>query len=304
MLKKEKELYEFGSFRLDVAEHTFTRIDGVQNGSLPEKAFQTLVLLVRSRGELLTKNELIEAVWPDTIVEDNNLDKCIHAIRHALGEKPGEQKYVATVRKHGYRFVAEVHRLKDPDPYVNGVSTDAAPASEAGDILFDPGNDGQRRQGLAADVTPEKSGRIEFRWLNKTVAAISLSFITVGLIAAVLYLLWPIPAPAGDRTSIAVLPVRPMGGTVRNEVHEIGIADSLINRLGSINGIAVRHLNSTLKYSGPDQDPVAAGKEQLADFVLASNYQLSDGKIRITASEYPQGFASGSPKRSCAIEMK
>lgn len=112
MSKESKEIYEFGPFRLDVGEHIFERSDGAKNGSLPEKAFQTLVVLVRNQGRLITKGELLDAVWPDAIVEENNLDKAIHAIRHALGETPAEHKYIETVRKHGYRFVADVRKVE------------------------------------------------------------------------------------------------------------------------------------------------------------------------------------------------
>jgi DNA-binding winged helix-turn-helix (wHTH) protein len=62
----------------------------------------------------LSKQELIDQIWPDSFVEENNLDKCVHAIRHVLGEKPGEQKFIETVRKHGYRFVATVKTLERP----------------------------------------------------------------------------------------------------------------------------------------------------------------------------------------------
>lgn len=118
MSQREKEIYEFGPFRLDVAEHTFVRNDGIKYRHLPEKAFQTLSLLVRNSGHLVSKHDLIKQIWPDSFVEENNLDKCIHTIRNALGEKPGEQKFIETVRKHGYRFVAAVHRVGNSSPSV------------------------------------------------------------------------------------------------------------------------------------------------------------------------------------------
>ena len=105
------ESYEFGDFLLDVGERKLVRSDGVTNVTLPEKAFQTLVHLVRHGGTLLTKEELLSAVWSDAIVEENNLGKAIHAIRRCLGERIGEQRYIETVPKHGYRFVAEVRRI-------------------------------------------------------------------------------------------------------------------------------------------------------------------------------------------------
>ncbi len=112
MSKESKEIYEFGLFRLDVDEHIFLRTDGQKCASLPEKAFQTLVVLVRNNGRLVTKSELLEAVWPDSFVEENNLDKAVHAIRNALRENAGDVKFIETVRKHGYRFSAEVRHVR------------------------------------------------------------------------------------------------------------------------------------------------------------------------------------------------
>ena len=125
MSLERKEIFEFGEFRLDVDEHTIERIDGVRNGTLTEKAFQTLVLLVRRRGHLVTKDELISFVWPDTIVEDNNLEKCVHRLRHFLGESSDGTTYIETVRKHGYRFVGRVHVVEVsfswlPESFRNG----------------------------------------------------------------------------------------------------------------------------------------------------------------------------------------
>ncbi|MFL6229795.1 MAG: protein kinase domain-containing protein [Pyrinomonadaceae bacterium] len=89
--------------------------------------------------------------------------------------------------------------------------------------------------------------------------------------------------PVGDKKSIAVLPLKPISAANRDEIYEVGIADSLINRLSSTGGLVVRPLSATRKYADVEQDPLAAGREQQADYVLASNYQLAGGKIRITA---------------------
>jgi len=111
MGRGSSERYEFGEFRLDVAERRVERHDGRACSALPEKAFQTLVYLVRNGGKLVPKEELLSAIWPDTVVEENNLGKAIHAIRSFLGEHPGDPKYIETVPKHGYRLVAEVTPL-------------------------------------------------------------------------------------------------------------------------------------------------------------------------------------------------
>ena len=87
---------------------------------------------------------------------------------------------------------------------------------------------------------------------------------------------------AADKKSIAVLPLKPINIENRDPLYEIGIADALIYRLSSISGITVRSLMATRKYADLTQDPLAAGREQQVDYVLASNYQLATGKIRIT----------------------
>jgi DNA-binding winged helix-turn-helix (wHTH) protein len=73
----KREIYEFGAFRLDIDERTIERVDGHPLEQLPEKTLQILTLLVRRRGHLITKDELLEQIWPDTVVEENNVEKRI-----------------------------------------------------------------------------------------------------------------------------------------------------------------------------------------------------------------------------------
>lgn len=101
------EIYEFGGFRLNASEYRLERANG-DRVELPDKALETLCVLVRNAGHLVEKDQLLEQVWPNAFVEENNLNKCIYAIRQALGERQGRPAYIETVRKHGYRFVAEV----------------------------------------------------------------------------------------------------------------------------------------------------------------------------------------------------
>ncbi|MCA1589503.1 MAG: winged helix-turn-helix domain-containing protein [Acidobacteria bacterium] len=113
MSREKSEIYEFGEFRLDVVEHRLERVSGELNDSLPEKAFQTLVVLLRNSGTLVTKERLLSAVWPDVVVEENNLGKAIHAIRQFLVATGPDHIYIETIPKHGYRFVADVARIYD-----------------------------------------------------------------------------------------------------------------------------------------------------------------------------------------------
>ncbi len=111
MLQLRKELYEFSRFRLDVSERLLWR-DG-KRVSLTDKAFDTLCVLVKRGGELVGKDELMTEVWADAIVEENNLDQKISMLRQALGERGrGKEKFIETVRGHGYRFLPDVRRVE------------------------------------------------------------------------------------------------------------------------------------------------------------------------------------------------
>ncbi|HEY0005283.1 MAG TPA: alpha/beta fold hydrolase [Pyrinomonadaceae bacterium] len=101
-----KRFYVFGVFRLDVTERVLSSQKGIV--PLTPKAFETLLVLVQNSGHVLSKDELMEKVWPDSFVEENNLAQNISALRKALGEEAGGQKFIETVPKRGYRFVAEV----------------------------------------------------------------------------------------------------------------------------------------------------------------------------------------------------
>jgi TolB-like protein/Tfp pilus assembly protein PilF len=115
MTKQRNSSYEFGPFRLDSAERRLIR-----NGepvALAPKVLDTLLALVESSGRLLPKDELISGLWPDTFVEEATLARNISDLRRALGESSGADKYIETVPKSGYRFVAEV-RLVEPQDSV------------------------------------------------------------------------------------------------------------------------------------------------------------------------------------------
>jgi len=109
MSNVNRELYEFDKFRLDVAERLLSR-EG-ERVPLSEKAFDTLCVLVRRGNHLVHKDELLNEVWPDAIVEENNLDKNISLLRQVLGERTGKGKFIETVRGHGFRFVPEVRQI-------------------------------------------------------------------------------------------------------------------------------------------------------------------------------------------------
>ncbi len=120
---------------------------------------------------------------------------------------------------------------------------------------------------------------------QKLVVGAALAALALVIFGFSYYLLskWKTDSKGAGKRSIAVLPTKPINTTNRDEIFEIGIADSLIYKLSSIRGLVVRPLSAIRKYADIEQDPIAAGKEQEVDYVLSSNYQLAGGKIRITA---------------------
>ncbi|HST12781.1 MAG TPA: alpha/beta fold hydrolase [Terriglobales bacterium] len=104
--ERANPVYEFGPFRLELREHRLMR-EG-QAIPLTGKAFLTLRALVERHGELVSKQDLMNTVWPETTVEENNLDRNISAVRKALGDQAGGQLFIETVPRVGYRFIAPV----------------------------------------------------------------------------------------------------------------------------------------------------------------------------------------------------
>jgi DNA-binding winged helix-turn-helix (wHTH) protein len=100
----EPLVYEFDGFRIDAGRRLLT-----QRGApvpLKPKVFDTLLYLALHQGRLLEKDELMRSIWPDTVVEENSLNQCVSTLRRALGESPGENRYIVTVPGRGYRFAA------------------------------------------------------------------------------------------------------------------------------------------------------------------------------------------------------
>jgi DNA-binding winged helix-turn-helix (wHTH) protein len=109
MSARTRHIYEFGPFRLDATERVLLRDEVLMPLTL--KAFDTLLMLLENSGHIVERDELINRVWRDTVVEENNLTKNISALRKILGEDSTEQPYIETVPRRGYRFVASVREV-------------------------------------------------------------------------------------------------------------------------------------------------------------------------------------------------
>jgi DNA-binding winged helix-turn-helix (wHTH) protein len=104
MIRRAREYYEFGPFRVDAAERVLLH-DG-EVVPLTPKVFDTLLVLVENSGHTLTKSEMMNLVWPDATVEESNLTTNISVLRKAMGERSDRHQYIETIPWQGYRFVA------------------------------------------------------------------------------------------------------------------------------------------------------------------------------------------------------
>jgi len=264
MSKVNRRLYEFGTFRLDVAERLLSR-DG-ERVPLPEKAFDTLCILVRRGNRLVRKDELLNEVWPDAIVEENNLDKNISLLRQVLGERDGKGKFIETVRGHGFRFVPEVREVETEETY-REPSREEPPSQPSTLRVSEP----RRRTVL---VKPERRTRL-----------LLLALIALSAAAGVVGIFFWRRSSANTTTTkiIAVLPFKSLVAAERDEALELGMADALISKLSEADEITVRPLSAVRRYDSPDQDSIAAGRQLNVEAVLDGSLQTSGDRIRVTA---------------------
>ena len=102
MPQETKHFYEFSSFRLDAARRVLL-MEG-KHLALAPKVFDTLLVLVQRRGQVVEKDELMKLLWPDSFVEEANLTQNVSLLRKLLGESPNDHRYIVTVPGRGYRF--------------------------------------------------------------------------------------------------------------------------------------------------------------------------------------------------------
>lgn len=128
MPAETQAFYDFGNFRCDPGEQLLL-CEG-KPVPLSPKAFGILVVLIQSDGRLVTKEELMQMVWPDSFVEEANLTVNISVLRRVLGETPDGRQFIETVPKRGYRFVVPVTQSQEETPAVTGAQAAVIQESE------------------------------------------------------------------------------------------------------------------------------------------------------------------------------
>jgi Tol biopolymer transport system component/DNA-binding winged helix-turn-helix (wHTH) protein len=188
--QQNNQCYEFGPFRLATAEHRLYR-----NGEivmLPPKEFDLLLLLVQNPGQVMNRESLIKSLWPNTVVEEANLNVHISALRKVLAESTGEQHYIETIPRLGYRFIAPVTE-------VNGTAT----ISSASQVLVENGAGSLNQNAVTAvnnHAAADWSSR--HRW-----AAIPLWLLAIGLLGIPAFLYFKPVRSTGAGAPINIVPL-------------------------------------------------------------------------------------------------
>jgi TolB-like protein/DNA-binding winged helix-turn-helix (wHTH) protein/Flp pilus assembly protein TadD len=276
MPQQNKELYEFGPFRLDASRRLLMRGDQVL--SLTSKAFETLLALVRNRHRVLLKDELMKMLWPDSFVEEVNLAQNVSALRKVLGESPGENLYIATIPGKGYRFVGEVPEVREAgDEIVVERHTVAQVVirEEREDEENDPGR--QIESHLRA-LPPA-----QISTLLRTKSALGL--LLVLLAAGALYLGKATRSRSVDEEtghSLAVLPFQSLADASDDQHLGLGVSDAVITKLSNIRQLPVRPTDVVIRYADPRVDPMQAARELGVDSLVSGKIQKSGNRIRVT----------------------
>ena len=258
-------MFEFGPYRLEPAESRLTR-DGVPVHVTP-KALELLVALVTRPGRLITKEELVAEVWPDTFVEEGNLAVNMTRLRQALNDDTGHS-YVETVPKRGYRFVAPVREIPAAvEPLVPG--TDGYSPSEP----VVPGTGGYSP---SEPVVPGTDGYSHSNAIGYWAIAL---IIGIAALAGSAFMFRTRPVVAlGPVQSLVVTRFTSIS-TGRQEHLELGIPDALTTRLASLRQLRVPP-TAALRAG---EDPFSAGARLGVDAVLTGSVQRDGDQLRVTA---------------------
>ena len=278
MSAKNQRTYEFGPFRLNPSEGQLLR--NGESVTLTPKAFEALVFLIERRGHLIEKEELMRALWPDTFVEEANLAHHVWRLRKVLEENKDGERYIETVPKRGYRFVAPIREVEQgPDLVVeqHTITRLVAERETESDTSLAVGYPSQV-------ITARKSVGVDSRFvLLSVVAVLILGVTTFAYLKLRNSTRVAASAPVGSPiTSLAVLPFKPLTSDSSDPSLEVGMADALITRLSNLKELTVRPTSAVMKYSSPTEDLARVGKELRVESVLDGRVQRSGDRIRVT----------------------
>ncbi len=304
----ENHFYEFGPFILDTVQHLLLK--GQEPVTLTPKTYDALLVLVRNSGRMLSKDELMGALWPESFVEESNLTQQVSMIRKALGESPGEDRYIVTVPGRGYRFAAQVKAWSQEKPPAGvgrlqpGLAGRVEENGRAGDR---PSNAVTRSEkvlrmeshsptGLSPDTDllqltspaeAQKSASLQNQPGTKPRVRIAIAVFAALVIALLAGYVkyrkqpiarWPVAAPR----SLAILPFQNLRPDPDSDFLGFSLADAVITKLDYVSSLTVRPSSAIQKY----RDQVIDIRKVTADLdvntLLTGNFIRDGNDLRIT----------------------
>ena len=253
----DDQLFAFGDFTLDPRQRLLFR--GSDVVALEPKVFETLLALVESAGQALTKDDLLSRVWPDVAVEEGSLTRNVSTLRKVLATSENPQGFIDTLPRHGYRFHPVVRRV------ASARATSAAPEVPVPAVEVP----------VLAEAAPSVAPRR--RWLP-IAAGIAALLVAVAAGAA-----WrrsgSSPTPI---TSIAVLPLQNLSGDPDQEFFSDGMTEAVITRLAQISDARVISRTSVMRFKATSDSVPAIGRQLDVDAVVEGSVQRVGDRVRIT----------------------
>jgi TolB-like protein/DNA-binding winged helix-turn-helix (wHTH) protein/Flp pilus assembly protein TadD len=231
---------------------------------LQEQPFQLLAMLLERPGELVSREDLRAKIWPQTIVDfDHGLNKAISKIRDALGDSAENPRFIETVARRGYRFLADVAVVQDGPP--ERAAGDPALQADAGPLA-------RPEAGISSRAPP--------RALTWRLAGFGLALV---LAAALSWILYTSRNSAPTIRSLAVLPLGNLSGDTSQDYFADGMTEELITQLGQISALRVISSSSVMRYKGAGKPLAEIARELNVQAVVEGGVLRSGDRVRITA---------------------
>ena len=249
--------YVFGEFRLDARQRALFRQEELI--ALTPKSLETLLFLVERHGQIVDKKEILDAVWPNTFVEEVSLARNVSLLRKALSDHQDGIAFIETIPKRGYRFVAHV-KIEDFPFGQTELPSTSEPHS------------------------PERSAPLKRRMpthRRRWVWALPVA----GICSGVLGWLYLRAKPTQPHPAIAVLPVQNLTGDATREYVADGLTEELIAKLGSLGSdkLSVIARTSAMSYKNSSKTVAQVGRELGVNYVIESSVRQWGDRVRITA---------------------
>jgi TolB-like protein/DNA-binding winged helix-turn-helix (wHTH) protein len=281
-------VYEFGDFRVDATQRRLSLKASGRALPVSARAFDALLYFLEHPGELLDKSTLMAAIWPKVVVEENNLNQHISALRRLLGERPDEHRFIVTVPGRGYRFVAEVRRAADTPLELAGQVSQAAPDKA--------GTPATPRVGVSSSAAPPKPRTTAIFWAAGAMLLLIAAALGWRLTRPVSQVSnrQAVQAPARSATSIevvpvyrprlAILPFKNLSPDPQNAFFADGLHEEIVRTIAErVPSIDVISRTTMMSYGGATPKPLKVVASELkASHLIEGTVLREESRVRLT----------------------